>query len=167
MTGTRQTTNAPLVGLGLGGLYEAHVQTTDLPSAMAFYGETLGLPLAYHLEARNVAFYWLAENKQAMLGVWGVQADSWHSSHFAFRIREDQLPAALEGLREAGITVNDFFGDPTDDPSVHAWMPAAGIFFRDPDGNSLELVAVLQGEGRRDVGVVPLSAWYANYAPRT
>ena len=165
MTVIRQTADVPLVGLGLDGLYEAHVQTTDFPRAMAFYGETLHLPLAYHLEARNVAFYWLAENKQAMLGVWGVTTDTWHGSHVAFRIRENQIDPAVRGLNAAGVTVNDFFGNPTDDPSVHAWMPAVGIFFRDPDGNSLELVAVLPGEGRPDVGVVPLSTWYARYAP--
>ncbi len=43
----RTATAAPLVGPD--GIYETHVQTTDLPHAMAVYGQTLGLPLAWHL----------------------------------------------------------------------------------------------------------------------
>lgn len=146
-------------GVGAGTIFETHVYTTDLPRAMTFYGETLGLELAYHLEARAVAFYWIGGAGNAMLGVWGVPEAEWQRSHFAFTIREQDIPAALDGMRAAGVRIIDFFGNETDDPTVHAWMPACGIFFRDPDGNSLELVAMLDGAGRPDLGVIPLSAW--------
>ncbi len=51
-------------------LYETHVKTINLQSAVAFY-KCLGLELAYFLEERRVAFFLLgdAEKKQQMLGV--------------------------------------------------------------------------------------------------
>jgi lactoylglutathione lyase len=149
---------APL-GITTGRIFETHVQTTDLPRAMAFYGETLGLTEAYHLPERQVTFYWIGAPGNAMLGVWGVSAEDWHRSHFAFEITEDTIEPAIARLQAAGIRVVDFFDTETNDPTVHAWMPAAGIFFRDPDGNSLEFVAMLSGPGRPDLGVVPLSEW--------
>jgi lactoylglutathione lyase len=150
--------------VGPGAIFETHVHTTDLERAMAFYGETLGLQLAYHLPQRSVAFYWIGAAGNAMLGVWETTPEAWHSAHFAFSITHREIDSALETMRVVGVEVLDFWGNPTDDPSVHAWMPACGIFFRDPDGNSLELVAMLPGEGRPDLGVIPLSEWYAHCA---
>ncbi|HYI15697.1 MAG TPA: VOC family protein [Thermomicrobiales bacterium] len=149
----------PPFGITTGRIFETHVQTTDLPRAMSFYGGVLGLEEAYYLAERQVAFYWIGAPGNAMLGVWGVSEERWRTSHFAFEITEDAIGPAIEQLRAAGIQVNDFFSNERDDPSVHAWMPAVGIFFRDPDGNSLEFVAMLPGPGRPDLGVVPLSEW--------
>lgn len=157
----------PPLGLATGTLFETHVQTRDLARAMAFYGGTLGLELAHQIPERSVAFYWIGGRGNAMLGVWGVPDAAFHRAHFAFTIEEARIPAALAALREAGVSVVDFFGNPTNDPSVHAWMPACGIFFRDPDDNSLELLAMLAGDPAPALGVVPLSAWYALYAPVT
>lgn len=148
-------------GITTGRIFETHVQTTDLPQAMAFYGGVLGLEEAYHLPERQVTFYWIGAPGNAMLGLWGVLEARWRASHFAFEITEDAIEPAIASLKAAGIRVNGFFGNESDDPSVHAWMPAAGIFFRDPDGNSLEFVAMLPGEGRPELGVVPLSEWRA------
>jgi lactoylglutathione lyase len=151
----------PPLGITTGRIFETHVQTTDLPRAMAFYGGQLGLEEAYHLPDRQITFYWIGAPGNAMLGVWGMSAERWRTSHFAFEITEDAIEPAIERLKERGIQVNDFFGNGSDDPSVHAWMPAVGIFFRDPDGNSLEFVAMLPGPGRPELGVVPLSEWRA------
>jgi lactoylglutathione lyase len=155
----------PPFGTGAGAIFETHVQTTDLERARRFYRDTLGLEEAHVIPERQVAFYWIGGRGNAMLGVWGVAPDEWQRSHFAFTIGEAQIPDSLAAMRAAGVEVVDFFGDPTDDPSVHAWMPACGIFFRDPDGNSLELVAMLAGEGHPAAGVIPLSQWYTRYAP--
>lgn len=152
-------------GTGPGTIFETHVQTTNLDRARTFYRDTLGLEEAHVIPERQVAFYWIGDRGNAMLGVWGVAEDEWHRSHFAFTIDEAQIQASLARMRDAGIEALDFSGNPTDDPSVHAWMPACGIFFRDPDDNSLELVAMLAGEGRPEESVVSLSQWYARYAP--
>ncbi len=153
--------NHPPLGITTGRIFETHVKTRDLDTAMNFYGGVLGLEEAYHLPDRTVTFYWIGPPGNAMLGVWGVPEERWHSSHFAFEITESAIEPAIERLQAAGVPVVDFFGVETDDPSVHAWMPAAGIFFRDPDGNSLEFVAMLEGPGRPEVGVVRLSEWRA------
>jgi catechol 2,3-dioxygenase-like lactoylglutathione lyase family enzyme len=126
---------------------------------MAFYGERMGLEFAYLVESRRIAFYWIGGAGNAMLGIWEVPSEKWQRSHFAFTIREEQIEEALAGLRAAGIEVVDFFGEPTDDPSVHCWMPAVGIFFRDPDNNSLELVAMLSDPPRPDLTTLKLSEW--------
>ena len=40
------------------------------------------------------------------------------------------------------------------------WMPAAGVYFRDPDGHLLELIAMLDGEPRPERGIVTWSEWH-------
>jgi hypothetical protein len=62
-------------------------------------------------------------------------------------------------LRNAGITPLDFEGRPTDLPVVLAWMPAAAVYFRDPDGHLLEYIAMLPHAPRPDFGVVPWRTW--------
>jgi lactoylglutathione lyase len=42
-----------------------------------------------------------------------------------------------------GIKTFGFGGRPTREPSVVGWMPSAQISFRDPDGHSLEYIALL------------------------
>jgi lactoylglutathione lyase len=67
--------------------------------------------------------------------------------------------AAPGALRAAGITPLDFDGRPTDRPIVFAWMPAASLFFRDPDGHLLEYIAMLPQEPRPEYGVIPWRMW--------
>ena len=45
------------------------------------------------------------------------------------------------------------------EPIVHGWMPAAAVFFLDPDGHLLELIADLTNEPRPEVLYQPLSQW--------
>jgi lactoylglutathione lyase len=155
--------SAPL-GLGPGTIFETHVYTTNLARAIGFYRDRLGLHLAHHIGSRQVAFFWIGAPGNAMLGVWEVHEAQWRSSHFAFTIAEEEIGPGMTRLRDAGIEVLDFWGEPTDDPTVHSWMPACGVFFRDPDGNSLELLAMLPGEGRPEMGPTPLSVWNAGAA---
>jgi lactoylglutathione lyase len=42
-------------------------------------------------------------------------------------------------------------------------MPAASVFFHDPDGHLLEYLAMLPHEARPDAGVVPYSEWIASW----
>ncbi len=48
-----------------------------------------------------------------------------------------------ERLRRSGVTCQDFRGEQTDEPSVIGWMPSAQLYFRDPDGHSIEFIALL------------------------
>ncbi len=42
---------------------------------------------------------------------------------------------------------------------VFSWIPAASIYFEDPDGHSLEFLAKLPGDPQPSLGIVPLSKW--------
>ena len=44
-------------------------------------------------------------------------------------------------------------------PVVLAWLPAAAVYFRDPDGHLLEYIAMLPHEPRPDLGVVRWQQW--------
>jgi lactoylglutathione lyase len=81
--------------------------------------------------------------------------------HTAFNTELADVIAAPRALRRAGITPLDFDGRPTDQPVVLAWMPAAAVFFRDPDGNLLEYIAMLAHKPCPDCGVVPWNMWEA------
>jgi len=38
-------------------------------------------------------------------------------------------------------------------------MPAASVYFRDPDGNMLEYISMLEKEPRPELGIIPWSEW--------
>jgi len=42
---------------------------------------------------------------------------------------------------------------------VIGWMPAAAVYFGDPDGHMLEYLAMLDAPARPDAGVVTWSEW--------
>jgi lactoylglutathione lyase len=81
--------------------------------------------------------------------------------HIAFRASLADVLDAPRALRSAGITPLDFDGRPTDEPVVFAWMAAASVFFRDPDGHLLEYIAMLPHEPLPERGVVPWRVWEA------
>jgi lactoylglutathione lyase len=43
-------------------------------------------------------------------------------------------------------------------------MPAASVFFHDPDGHLLEYLAMLPHQSCPQVGVVPYGEWLARWA---
>ena len=81
------------------------------------------------------------------------------SLHVAFQVALFDLHEAPERQEKAGIQPRDFAGVPTQEPGVLAWMPAASVFFRDPDNNLLEFITMLPDAPRPDLGVLPWSDW--------
>jgi lactoylglutathione lyase len=71
------------------------------------------------------------------------------------------LGGAPAALRAAGVEPLDFDGRPTAEARVIGWMPAASVFFRDPDGHLLEFIAMLADGPRTEAGVVPWGEWTA------
>ncbi len=79
------------------------------------------------------------------------------SLHVAFDAALADVLAAPSILRAAGIVPLGLSGNPADEPVVLGWMPAAAIYFQDPDGNLLEYIAMLDGPSKAEPGVVPWS----------
>ena len=145
------------------GLFEAHLTVSDLDRSIGFYQDVLGLPLAHRIPDRQVAFFWVPTPEKGMLGLWSIGSSPLRMRlHTAFTIDLDHVVASLARLRDAGITPLSPDAEPIDEPVVLAWMPAASVYFDDPDGHSLEYIAVLPDAPRRDIGgTMTLSAWRA------
>jgi lactoylglutathione lyase len=141
-------------------LFESHLTVSDLGRSMAFYGDVLGLEIAQNFQERKVAFYWIGGRGKSMLGLWEAGTGPQRLSlHLAFRVDLADLLKASESLRSVGVVPLDFSGNATNEPVVIAWMPAASLFFRDPDGNLLEFLAMLPGSPDLKSGVVGWGEW--------
>jgi lactoylglutathione lyase len=144
------------------GLFEAHLTVADLGRAVAFYRDVVGLPLALEIPERGAAFLWVVKRGQGLLGLWSLGSMPMGLSlHVAFDAALDDVLAAPARLRAQGVEPLSFFGDPTGEPSVLAWMPAAAVYFRDPDGHQLEYLSMLDAEPRPELGILPWSEWAA------
>jgi lactoylglutathione lyase len=120
------------------------------------------MELAHRIESRRAAFFYFGTEKKQMLGVWEVKQSEWTRRHFAFGVTLEELLNAPQWLKERGIEPRESFGLQPIEPIVHTWMPAAAVYFNDPDGNSLEFITMLEGKGRPELtGVRYLSEWEA------
>jgi lactoylglutathione lyase len=139
-------------------LFEAHLAVADLKASIVFYRDVLGLELAHTTTRPDAAFFWIGAPGRAMLGLWAGGGPQ-QRTHLAFAAAVEDVLTAPHALRSAGITPLDFNGSPTDAPVVLGWMPAASIYFRDPDGHLLEYIAMLPDLPRPEWGVVSWYAW--------
>ncbi len=141
-------------------LFESHLTVGDLSRSMAFFGDVLGLELAHLVPEHRVAFYWIGERGEAMLGLWEVGTGPQRMSlHLAFRTDLESLLQAPAQLQAAGVTPREFSGSPTEEPVVLAWMPAASLYFNEPNGNQLEFLSILPDAPELPLGVVGWSRW--------
>ena len=143
------------------GLFEAHLTVSDLERSIAFYGDVVGLELAHRVPERHAAFFWLGGAGKTMLGLWSIHSSPMRLRlHIAFDVALDDVVASVDRLRAAGITPrHGGGGSAISEPVVIGWMPAATVYFDDPDGHSLEYIAMLDDPPRPDWGWVPLSEW--------
>lgn len=142
------------------GVYETHLPVSDLDRAIAFYRDQLGLELASRNLERNVAFFWVGGKNQGMLGLWGAGSAPLHMVlHFAFRSTVSGVLESYRNLEKASIQPRGLRGEPVSEPVVIGWMPAVSVYFKDPDGHSIEVLAMLDDASDKTFGVGPYSAW--------
>jgi lactoylglutathione lyase len=144
-------------------LFESHLTVSDLQQSVNFYRDLVGLPLALELPERNAAFFWVGEAGESLLGLWSLgSAPLGLTLHLAFEVSMEDLLEAPKRLEAQGIVPLSFFGVETTEPSVIGWMPAASLFFHDPDGHLLEYLTMLEEDPRPDLGIVSWSEWLAH-----
>jgi lactoylglutathione lyase len=140
------------------GLFETHLTVADLQRSTDFYRDTVGLPVALELPERGAAFHWIGGPGKAMLGLWSIGSAPMNMQlHIAFDMSLPDVLAAPATLAEKGVQPLSFFGEPSEEPSVIGWMPAAAVYFRDPDRHMLEYIAMLDGPPEPELGIVPWS----------
>jgi lactoylglutathione lyase len=118
--------------LPIKGLYEIAIRVKDLARAEAFYKDVLGLTEGLRDERRN----WLFLYAGGDAGMVVLQEDKgdWPTQHFAFIVNEADIHRAAALLKEKGVAVSEVVH--------HEWMNSVSVYFDDPDGHALELLAL-------------------------
>ncbi|MEJ2204125.1 MAG: VOC family protein [Gemmatimonadota bacterium] len=148
------------------GLYEVHLPVSDLRRSVEFY-RRLGLRLGFgSVHDQSALLLYERGGTRWMLGLFVVDVIAHRHPaeyHVALRVSEADVDGMIPYLRERGIDPVHPETAPIQggmhEPIVHGWMPAASVFFRDPDGHLLELIAELSDEPRPKIAYLPLSEW--------
>ncbi|PTM56806.1 VOC family protein [Desmospora activa] len=158
-------------------LVEQHLVVSDLKRSTDFYEKKLGFTLGYDT-GNNILFYWLDPEHQSMLGLWqqgsagngpdssGPDTSQIIRQHLAFQLPLPQFHETVQRLKEDGLQITDFFGNETEEGSVHPWMPIVSVYFPDPDGHVLELLSFLPEQPRPDWPAMSYSEWQQRIADK-
>lgn len=126
------------------GLYEAHLPVSNLKNSIEFYRK-LGLKLAWRDE--DTAFFWIEKGK-SWLGLWeGNEYETrYHPSlrHIAFRVSYEDLKESLKWLDFIQVEAVPFGNRESTEPFIRPHQGNASVYFKDPDGNSLELICHIE-----------------------
>ncbi|WP_322907427.1 VOC family protein [Paenibacillus campi] len=142
------------------GIFETHINVSDVEVSARFYERLPGVTLLHHDLERKSRFYWIGAPGTSMLGI----RENYPSAlvqrqHFAFATTVEHLHTAADELARLGIIAQNFHGEPVQHPGkliVFPFMPAVSIYFDDPDGHSLEWIAMLPHPARPEQ---PLMTW--------
>jgi lactoylglutathione lyase len=112
----------------------------QMPEMRAFYGSTLGFILHREISSRWVEFR-VGSNILALTESGGRFSDpsppiGTLSLQLAFRVAPGEVASCAATLKERGVNI---ISGPTDQPFGHRTL-----FFRDPDGNVLEIYAEIE-----------------------
>ena len=125
---------------------EVGLRVKDLPRMVAFYQEVLGLEI---VRTFPKYVFMKAGELNSPLGRGGhpqllvlfdreVPLDIALTTldHLAFEIPLERYAAERERLQEKGIELSERAWS-----GIHAWLRARSLFFDDPEGNTIELIA--------------------------
>jgi catechol 2,3-dioxygenase-like lactoylglutathione lyase family enzyme len=144
------------------GLYETHLYVENLEYSIEFYSQILGLKQCRFEADRRAAFFWIGEDKQAMLGLWEKPKEEIDLRHFAFQCDPEWIVnESVNFLKSHDLNFWNFLQDDIEKPMVFCWMPAVSIYFSDPDGHYLEFIGILPGETKpnEEKRVVTYEEW--------
>jgi lactoylglutathione lyase len=146
--------------IAIAGLFETHLTVHDLDRSTNFYRDIVGLQPALHDPSIGAAFFWIGTPGQAMLGLWAEgSAPISLSFHVAFAAPLEDILVAPSRLRQLDVVPLSFYAVETSEPSVIGWMPAAAVYFRDPDGHLLEYLAMLDEPPDPERRILGWSEW--------
>ena len=123
------------------GLAELVLIVADVPASARFYKDVVGLT-PEHEASDEWAWFWAGKEgaRQRVALHRGSLLFEEHSPypegkrfgsvHFAFEVARDELDAAVDRVRKAGVEVHG--------PIEFEWMQAKSYYFYDLDGNLLE-----------------------------
>ena len=144
------------------GIYEAHLPVSNLEKSIEFY-KKLDLEIAYQQE--KLVFFWIQKGS-SWLGLWETDKvkTPYHPSlrHIAFQIDKDDMQDIKEWLQDRNIDISTNFGFPPEkQPLVlpNNQQAHAAIYFKDPDGNSIELIAPLRLDYDEEFRMMTLEEW--------
>ena len=142
------------------GLWETHITVSDLDRSIRFYRDVVGLTLAHTVPERRVAFFWIGQPRQAMLGLWSTLTSPMGMKlHYAFQVTVEDAIASIAALKDAGLQPTGLTGQAINEQEVIPWIPSASVYFPDPDGHSLEYIAMLPEAPAPAKKQIPLSEW--------
>ena len=142
-------------------LYETHLPVRSTEASQRFYLDVVGLEFGYRDPTRDAVFLLIGSNRRSMLGLWGpstTRGSDFHECHFAIALPLSELLISSKRLDARGIACQNFMGEETTVPSVIGWMPSAQLYFRDPDGHSVEFISLLD-DSPAPTFIGPLSSW--------
>jgi len=142
------------------GLFETHINVSNLERSAQFYENVLGLELIFEDVNRRSKFYWIGERGNAMLGIREhYPTPLVQRQHFAFKTSVEKLKFAKTYLEKRGITPTNFFGEEASTLYVFCAMPAVSIYFQDPDHHSVEILAMLHDTPKPELGIIKWEEW--------
>jgi catechol 2,3-dioxygenase-like lactoylglutathione lyase family enzyme len=116
---------------------ETCIYVFDLEQTKAFYNGVLGLPLISLVKGRHIFF---RAGESVLLCFIAAQTEKEQelpphgasgSVHFAFEVSKEEYSAALQKIKDAGITILH----------EHCWKDTlCSFYFHDPDKNLVEVI---------------------------